>query len=406
MIDNSASQNRAQGMMSWLYDVDGVLYFDITHKFFNPDKAGAPWDPWKDPSAFDGWGDGTLVYPGKPSIIGGTTDIPVGSIRLQLIREGFQDYEYMKLVSDLGDPGFAQTVGQSLYPEVYLSNQGADRVNQARLQLAQRIQELTGPAPAWTRLEQTDPATTLTGNWYPIANSLFSGGSAVETNQRGARATFSFAGTGVRWIGYRDRYSGIADVYLDGTLVLNVDSYAPTSKAQAVQYVMTGLVPGNHTLVVEATGQKNRSAVQAWVWLDAFEYVSPPPPPVWVRLQQDDPRITRTGNWYAIANSVFSGGSAMEANQVNARATLNFTGTAVRWLGFREPSSGIGNVYLDGVLVQQVDLYAPSSQPQAAVASISGLLPGNHTLVVEVSGLKNASAKQSWIWLDAFDYST
>jgi hypothetical protein len=30
-----------------------------------------------------------------------------------MIREGLGDYEYMKLVSDLGDPAFARQTGQS-----------------------------------------------------------------------------------------------------------------------------------------------------------------------------------------------------------------------------------------------------------------------------------------------------
>jgi hypothetical protein len=31
-------------------------------------------------------------------------------------------------------------------------------------------------------------------------------------------------------------------------------------------------------------------------------------------------------------------------------------------------------------------------------------LPGTHNLVIEVAGMKNASAQSAWIWVDAFDY--
>ncbi len=45
-----------------------------------------------------GNGDGTLFYPGMPARIGGKSDIPVESIRLKLIREGLEDYEYFLLL--------------------------------------------------------------------------------------------------------------------------------------------------------------------------------------------------------------------------------------------------------------------------------------------------------------------
>ena len=37
-----------------------------------------------------------------PARIGGTSDIPIESIRLKLIREGLEDYEYLYLCSRLG----------------------------------------------------------------------------------------------------------------------------------------------------------------------------------------------------------------------------------------------------------------------------------------------------------------
>jgi hypothetical protein len=47
-------------------------------------------------------GDGTtLFYPGLPALIGGRTDIPIGSIRLKLIRKGMEDYEYLVLLASV-----------------------------------------------------------------------------------------------------------------------------------------------------------------------------------------------------------------------------------------------------------------------------------------------------------------
>ena len=53
-------------------------------------------DPWSSDGlwAFGGNGDGSLLYPGTPSVIGGHTHVPVSSIRLKQIRDGYEDFEY------------------------------------------------------------------------------------------------------------------------------------------------------------------------------------------------------------------------------------------------------------------------------------------------------------------------
>ena len=40
-------------------------------------------------------GEGTLLYPGRPDKIGGSTHIPVASLRLLMIREGHEDFEWL-----------------------------------------------------------------------------------------------------------------------------------------------------------------------------------------------------------------------------------------------------------------------------------------------------------------------
>src|SRR5215831_7136016 len=154
MVDNTSSQNRSQGILSWLYGVSGVLYYTVD------DKLSTAWNSVYD---FGGNGDGTLLYPGTPSVIGGTTNVPVASIRLKMIREGFEDYEYMKLVSDLGDPGFATQTGQTLYPNIYQSVQSPDAVYAAREALANRILALKGSSQASSGTGSTGSGTGSTG---------------------------------------------------------------------------------------------------------------------------------------------------------------------------------------------------------------------------------------------------
>jgi Domain of unknown function (DUF4091) len=95
MVDAPGAANRVMEWISWKYHIDGELYFSMNEAY------GRVNDPWADIRLFGGNGDGTLFYPGKPARIGGRTDIPVESIRLKLIREGMEDYEYLSLLERL-----------------------------------------------------------------------------------------------------------------------------------------------------------------------------------------------------------------------------------------------------------------------------------------------------------------
>ena len=81
--------------MAWKYGIAGELYYSVNESYSHPE------DPWTHVRLSGGNGDGTLFYPGQPRGIGGRTDIPIESIRLKLIREGMEDYEYLALLAKL-----------------------------------------------------------------------------------------------------------------------------------------------------------------------------------------------------------------------------------------------------------------------------------------------------------------
>jgi hypothetical protein len=287
--------------------------------------------------------------------------------------------------------------------------------------IAKLADDTTGGGPTtFTRVEQNSSAVTYTGTWYTNTGSFNSGGSAVLSEGKGARATFTFTGTDARWIGNKDAWSGIANVYVDGVLKGQVDTYSPSAQAQAVNYTISGLSSGTHTLAIEVSGTKNPSSQSFWIWVDAFDYANnssspgpgsgPGPGPggnpagTFTRVQQNSSTVSYTGTWYSNTGSLNSGGSAALAINSGARATFTFTGTAVKWIGYRDPWSGIANVYVDGVLKSQVDTYAASAQSQTINFTITGLSSGNHTITIEATGRKDASAQSAWVWVDAFEF--
>jgi len=95
MIDASATRARALEWFSFLYGATGELYYETTQAYYAHDAWKSQWD-------FNGNGDGTLFYPGTADKVGGDTDIPVASLRMKMIREGMEDFEYLKALSDAG----------------------------------------------------------------------------------------------------------------------------------------------------------------------------------------------------------------------------------------------------------------------------------------------------------------
>jgi len=120
-------------------------------------------------------------------------------------------------------------------------------------------------------VEETSPSVTFSGLWNDNAGSPNSGGSAKLSMDPGARATFVFTGTQVSWIGLKDPWSGIANIYLDGNLVATVDAYSNSSPYRSQVYTAGGLTNTEHTLTIEATGTRNSVSGGSWIWVDAFE---------------------------------------------------------------------------------------------------------------------------------------
>ena len=122
------------------------------------------------------------------------------------------------------------------------------------------------------KVEEDNPAITYTGTWNTYTSPSCSGGAMKYSGQKGAKAEFSFTGTGIKWIVTKAKMMGKAKVYLDGVYMALVDLYS-SSPAYQVVLQKTGLAPGNHTLRLEVSGQKNPRATGYYINIDAFEVI-------------------------------------------------------------------------------------------------------------------------------------
>jgi hypothetical protein len=261
-----------------------------------------------------------------------------------------------------------------------------------------------------SRIEEFDPSIAYSGVWSSNMNPGHSGGSAMLSTDPGATATVPFTGTGIHWIGYQDQWSGIASIFLDGSFLQTVDTYAAAGQFQAVLYSIEGLPLGPHQLTIMVLGVHGAASSEAWIWVDAFDVVNAAagtdggdPWAASTRYEETDPTTTLTGTWYAVNSTAFSGGSAILSEERGARATFSFAGSRVRWIGYRDEWCGIADIYLDGSLVAVYDTYASPAQAQAVVFQTGNIGSGPHTLAVEAEHAHVLSAREKWVWVDAFD---
>jgi hypothetical protein len=113
IIDVPGASNRVMQWIAWKYRIEGELYYSVDEAY------GRGKDPWDSVFLVGGNGDGTLFYPGRPDHIGGRTDIPIESIRLKLIREGMEDYEYLALLAKLGGAKSADEYADRIVKKPY-----------------------------------------------------------------------------------------------------------------------------------------------------------------------------------------------------------------------------------------------------------------------------------------------
>src|SRR5258708_28683481 len=144
-------------------------------------------------------------------------------------------------------------------------------------------------AKALARVEETDPPVSYAIGWTQGDTSgPWRGGTAGVSTAPGAQAAFTFTGPSVSWIGGRTPGTGIARVFLDGSLLAEVDTYSKTKEVRVPMFEATGLADASHTLTIEVTGRQNASAAGGPRDEGAVHGPAPPRP----RPRQTDPSVT------------------------------------------------------------------------------------------------------------------
>lgn len=173
-IDYPGIDVRVRFWNAWKYGVQGSLYWSVNY-WSNDLQCRHPQeqrealycqDPWQDPQSYGpgdrryGNGEGRLYYPprGWQDAGGPILEEPVPSIRLELIREGLEDYEYFWLLQQFKNeldqkiPGHALVQQAEQYLQIpesllrSLSDYSGSAVDylEYRLEVARLIEDIQG----------------------------------------------------------------------------------------------------------------------------------------------------------------------------------------------------------------------------------------------------------------------
>ncbi|MBN2027917.1 MAG: hypothetical protein JW854_14290 [Actinobacteria bacterium] len=122
-------------------------------------------------------------------------------------------------------------------------------------------------------------------------------------------------------------------------------------------------------------------------------------PPTMVGCTADG--ATYLGVWYLEHYNEVTGKQLMVTPYYGDSFSFTFTGDSVAVISTRHWNYGIMDVYIDGELRQQVDLYSPEVVVNDTVFSTSGLGSGAHTIKLVCTGRKNPDANFTFINVEA-----
>jgi hypothetical protein len=134
MLDYPILNYRVPHWVNWLTRVDGLLYWSMT-------AWGSISDPWTQTGTYSYGGmvmngEGSLFYPGNAVGYQG----PIASARLKVLRDGMEDYEYLRLLAQVAGASTADSMARSVATSYSNWNKSAANLQTNREAIAQRIQ--------------------------------------------------------------------------------------------------------------------------------------------------------------------------------------------------------------------------------------------------------------------------
>jgi Domain of unknown function (DUF4091) len=147
-VDGLPVANRAMEWLTFFHNQAGELYYyiDICDYAANCGYPTKVQDPFTTVYYAGGNGDGTLMYPCSTTRCGTIYPIWLPSMRLKMMRDGMQDYEYLYELTTLGQGAFVTSQIQSWITNSYTFTIDPAGLSAARQALGTSLHQLTYPA--------------------------------------------------------------------------------------------------------------------------------------------------------------------------------------------------------------------------------------------------------------------
>lgn len=114
-------------------------------------------------------------------------------------------------------------------------------------------------------------------------------------------------------------------------------------------------------------------------------------------IQETGDEISYSGSWLTDRNVDHLGGAALGAVVPGSKATLEFSGTGIAWVGPIGPTGGLADVYVDGSLAAIVDARNAFVLPARVLFQRSWATAGSHQIVVEAAGHAGLPAVDAFV---------
>lgn len=136
LLDYDLIDYRIPAWLNYGHGQTGLLYWTTAYW-----ENGDPWTNAANVSSNSGNGEGVLFYPGDKV---GAPNAAIPSARLKALRDGVEDYDYLTLLAQLGDPGLAAQLATTLAPTWDNWSHNPTVLASAREAAATRIVQLGG----------------------------------------------------------------------------------------------------------------------------------------------------------------------------------------------------------------------------------------------------------------------
>lgn len=142
-IDHAGIELRTWLWQTWGEKVSGILVWATTVWNCHSRYLGGRQDPWTDAMSWDesgnawGNGDGRFFYPPKSG------EDPVPTMRVAMLRDGLEDYEYFAILRGLDPTNPLLSVPKDVYGALDSFSRTPDAIEAHRLRLAREIERLT-----------------------------------------------------------------------------------------------------------------------------------------------------------------------------------------------------------------------------------------------------------------------